>query len=75
MARDAGLLFMPLEYKNMDAESRRRLAEEKKRAAIAARDARVTPAQRQKALEAARGILSEEDGEIFERVMWNGRRV
>jgi hypothetical protein len=66
---------MPSEREVMDDETRRRIAAEKKRVAIAARDARLaakgkTPGE---GIAAAHGILTGAEGEEFERAFWAAR--
>jgi Spy/CpxP family protein refolding chaperone len=69
---------MPSERELKEAEARRRIAAEKRRRARERHLARLTPEQRAnlgKGFAASFGALSEEDGEIFEKALWDGRRL
>jgi hypothetical protein len=69
---------MPSEREVMDDESRRRIAAEKRRVAREQHLARLTPEQRAnvgKGFALSFGALSKEDGDIFEKALWDGRRI
>ena len=69
---------MPSSPKTVNDETRRRIAAEKRRVAREQHLARLTPEQRAnlgKGLAEFHGVLSEEDGEIFERALRASRTM